>query len=221
MPTRMTSVCALASGGLDSAVLIARFLRQERRVLPLYVRCGFLWEDAELLWLRRFLSALRSRHLLPLHLVELPLRAIYGPHWSFTGRNVPGAASADSAVYLPGRNALLLAEAAVVAARRRISILALGTLKGNPFGDATPRFFATMASALTQALGRPIRVAAPLRSLRKPELIRRAAGAPLALTFSCLRPRGRLHCGRCNKCAERRRAFRLARVADPTTYVLA
>ena len=236
MPTRMTSVCALASGGLDSAVLIARLLRQHYRVLPLYVRCGFRWEEAELAWLRRVLAALRSTRLLPLRRVDLPLRAVYGPHWSFTGRGVPGARSADGAVYLPGRNVLLLSHAAVAGARRGVTRFALGTLRGNPFGDATPRFFASMASCLTQALGRPIRITAPLRSFTKTELIRHAAGAPLALTLSCLRPRpgalapgtprrprwsplrGYRHCGRCNKCAERRRAFRLAGVADPTDY---
>ena len=31
---------------------------------------------------------------------------------------------------------------------------------------------------------------------------------PLELTFSCIDPRDGLHCGRCNKCAERQEAFR-------------
>jgi 7-cyano-7-deazaguanine synthase len=38
------------------------------------------------------------------------------------------------------------------------------------------------------------------------------------LTFSCLAPQGRRHCGRCNKCAERKRAFRQAGIPDPTKY---
>ncbi|MBI4343187.1 MAG: 7-cyano-7-deazaguanine synthase, partial [Candidatus Omnitrophica bacterium] len=68
------------------------------------------------------------------------------------------------------------------------------------------------------ALGVPLRILTPLRRLTKVEVIQRSREAPLALTFSCLRPRGRRHCGRCNKCAERQRAFRQARVADPTRY---
>jgi 7-cyano-7-deazaguanine synthase len=43
-------------------------------------------------------------------------------------------------------------------------------------------------------------------------------GLPLELTFSCLRPVGGLHCGRCNKCAERRRGFAEAGLPDPTQY---
>jgi 7-cyano-7-deazaguanine synthase len=41
---------------------------------------------------------------------------------------------------------------------------------------------------------------------------------PLELTFSCIAPAGELHCGRCNKCAERRAAFREADREDRTSY---
>ena len=220
MSSGIFPTCVLLSGGLDSAVLLRRSLQRGRPVVPLYVRCGFVWEAAELLWLRRLLRALRTPSLRPLQVIDLPMRPVYGPHWSFTGRHVPGPQSADAAVYLPGRNALLLTAAAIVAAREGASSIALGVLRGNPFGDATPRFFTTLSSAVSQALRRPIRIVAPLRRLNKAQLIRSSAHTPLALTFSCLRPqRGGSHCGRCNKCAERRLAFRLAGVADPTSYV--
>ena len=112
----------------------------------------------------------------------------------------------------------LLGVTAIRCAEQRISTIALGTLRGNPFGDATPRFFSQFSRCLTQALRHPIHVVAPLRRLTKPELIRRARGVPFAFTFSCLQPRGAQHCGRCNKCAERARAFRVADVLDPTIY---
>ena len=219
MSSGIFPICVLLSGGLDSAVLLHRSLRHGRPVVPLYVRCGFVWEAAELYWLRHLLRALRTSALRPLQVIDLPMRPVYGAHWSLTGRHIPGPGSADAAVYLPGRNALLLTAAAIVAARERASTIALGVLKGNPFGDATPRFFTTLSSALSQALRRPICIVAPLRCMRKVQLIRAAAKVPLALTFSCINPRAGLrHCGRCNKCAERRQAFRLAQVADPTRY---
>ncbi len=218
MPPSSRAVCALVSGGLDSAALLHRLLAAGRRVAPLYLRCGFGWEPAELSWLRRVLRALRCPRLAPLRIVELPLRSVYGPHWSLTGRGVPGAATGDAAVYLPGRNVLLVAHAAVACAPRRISAIALGLLKGNPFGDASPQCLRLMSRCLTLALGRPIRVLVPLRRFTKAQLIRRAASVPLALTFSCLRPVGRRHCGRCNKCAERQKAFLRAQIADPTRY---
>ncbi len=215
MRGRSDITCVLTSGGLDSAVLLARLLRAGGRVWPVYLRCGFAWEAAELHWLRRFLRAVRSSRLLPLCILEVPLRGAYGSHWSVTGRGVPGARSHDAAVYLPGRNVLLLSHAAVASVQHGVTRLAVGTLRGNPFGDASPRFFRAMAGCLTQALGLPIRIEAPLRRLTKHALIRSSKSFPLTLTFSCLNPLGVRPCGRCNKCAERRRAFRAADIADP------
>ena len=215
---RSNITCVLASGGLDSAVLLVRLLRAGGRVWPVYLRCGLAWEAAELYWLRRFLRAVRSSRLLPLCVLEVPLRSAYGSHWSVSGRGVPGARSHDAAVYLPGRNVLLLSHAALAAVQRGVTRLAVGTLRGNPFRDASPRFFRAMAGCLTQALGRPIRISAPLRRFSKRELVRSSSHLPLELTFSCLRPAGLKPCGRCNKCAERRKGFHAAGVADPTRY---
>jgi 7-cyano-7-deazaguanine synthase len=218
MASRSATACLLVSGGLDSGFLLQQLLRQRIRVLPLYLRCGFRWEAAELHWLRRFLHAVRTPRLAPLRVVALPVRSIYGNHWSLSGRRVPAAGSPDDAVYLPGRNVLLVGCAAVVCARQRIPTIALGVLRGNPFGDASPRVLDEFARVLTHALGHSLRVLTPLIRWRKTTLIRRAAGLPLELTFSCLQPRGLWHCGRCNKCGERKRGFRLAGVADPTRY---
>lgn len=213
------SLCVLVSGGLDSAVLLKRLLDRGTRVFPLYVHCGFSWERTELFWLRRLLQGLRSPLLSPLRVIEMPLRGVYGAHWSLGEGRVPSARSADQAVYLPGRNVLLLTVAGIVCVEQRLSTIVLGTLKGNPFGDASARFFAQFAKCLTQALGHDIRILSPLRHFRKTELLRRAADLPLELTFSCLRPERLRHCGRCNKCAERQRTFRQADVPDPTSYV--
>ena len=218
MRNHTSPACVLVSGGLDSSVLLHHILAQGIRVTPLYLRCGLTWEAAELDWLRRFLRAIRSPRLASLQIVEMPLRSLYGAHWSLTGRRVPSAASPDEAVYLPGRNILLLSHAAVVCARRHISSIALGVLKGNPFGDASPRVLAQLAGCLTKALRHPITILTPLRRLGKTELIRRASSLPLELTFSCMKPRGLRHCGRCNKCGERMRAFRAAGIEDPTRY---
>lgn len=217
MTSFRTAACALVSGGLDSGVLLHRLLAQGVRVTPLYVRCGMRWEAAELHWLRRLLQVLRHPRLRPLDVVTLPMAPLYGAHWAFAGP-VPGAHSADQAVYLPGRNLLLLSVAAIQAARHRVPLVALGVLAGNPFGDATPAFFRRFAACASEALASPLRVVAPLRGMSKTQAILAGRGAPLSLTFSCVDPRGRRHCGRCNKCAERMRAFVRAGIADPTRY---
>ena len=211
-------VIALVSGGLDSFLLVHRLLRRGAQVVPVYIRGGLIWESAELAWLKRWLAQLRPSRLEPRTVLHIPLRTLYGSHWSLTGRGVPSSESPDAAVYLPGRNVLLLGAAAVFAAQQGASTLAMGTLAGNPFGDATPAFFRRFSVCLSEALARPMRITTPLQRFTKSRLVASAASEPFELTFSCLRPRGLRHCGQCNKCAERRRAFRTARVPDPTTY---
>ena len=102
--------------------------------------------------------------------------------------------------------------------RLLIPAVALAPLASNPFPDATPDFFRDYESIVNRAIGGSVRVLRPYAGLTKREVMRRGQGLPLALTFSCIHPAGKLHCGRCNKCAERRRAFADAETPDPTHY---
>ena len=103
-------VAVLVSGGLDSAILVAELLSQGSVVHPIYVRFGLAWELTEEAYLRRFLDTLKSPAPEPLTVLNVPIALIYGTHWSVSGDAVPDDRSADEAVYLPGRNLLLLAQ---------------------------------------------------------------------------------------------------------------
>jgi 7-cyano-7-deazaguanine synthase len=210
-------VAVLVSGGSDSAILCVDLLRSYRRAFPLYVRSGLRWEEVELAHLRRFLGAAERPGLAQLHVLEEPVADLYGEHWSTQGA-VPGAETPDEAVYLPGRNVLLAAKAAVWCRLRGIETLAFGTLRGNPFPDSTPDFFHDLAAVLNRALGGRLEIIRPFESMSKVEVLRRGAGLPLHETFSCLNSVGGKHCGRCNKCAERRRGFLAVGIPDRTLY---
>ena len=146
---------------------------------------------------------------------------VYGPHWSLTGKSVPGAETPDEAVYLPGRNVFLLAKPLVWCHWNKVPELALAPLGSNPFADASPQFFAALAGAVDLAMGGWVRVITPYATLglHKADVVKRGAGLPLEHTFSCLAPVRGSPCGACNKCAERKAGFRAAGVADPTHYV--
>lgn len=211
-------LAVLISGGLDSAVLLAESLPRHPAVWPLYVRFGLFWEEAELHHLRRFLDAVRTPALQPLTVLEMPVTDLYGEHWSLTGVDVPAAGTPDAAVFLPGRNVLFLAKAMLWCHLNAVPALALAPLESNPFPDATPEFFASYEKIVNQAIGGAVRVLRPYAPLHKDEVIRRGRQLPLQWTFSCMRPRDGLHCGVCNKCAERQTAFARAACPDPTTY---
>lgn len=211
------SVCVLASGGVDSAVLIWHEAQQGATVYPVYVRAGMAWESVERRWLERYLESVASPGIQPLAALDFPMVDVYGSHWSVIG-TAPSYDAPDEAVYLPGRNVILVAKTAVYCALNQIGRIALGTLAGNPFPDATPAFFDGFADVLTRALDHPIRIERPFGGLRKVDVVRRGASLPLHLTFSCVKPVGEVHCGDCNKCAERQLAFMEAAVVDRTAY---
>lgn len=225
----------LLSGGLDSAVLAAHEA-QTARVLPVYVRVGLAWEEAEISVVEALLRApVFGGRTEPLVCVEFTMRDVYAPsHWAIRG-TPPAYDTPDEDVYLTGRNLVLLTKAGVVAARRGARQIAIGPLAGNPFPDARPAFFRAMGEALSLGLDHAIEIATPFLEWEKSDVIARGLelGVPLELTLSCMNPPGpnhlavdsgrhrrlaAIHCGLCSKCRERRDAFRSARVDDPTTY---
>ena len=211
-------IAVLASGGLDSSVLLATLARRKRHVFPMYVRAGLRWEAEELLALRKFVKTLHGFRIAALEILDLPMADVAANHWSVTGRGVPGYRAATSSNYIVGRNLSLLVKAAVFCAHHRIGEIAMAPLGANPFPDARPQFFRAVERAIELGIGLPIKIRVPFVGLSKAQVIRRGRDLALGFTLSCARPRGLVHCGACTKCAERITAFRAAGVVDPTRY---
>jgi 7-cyano-7-deazaguanine synthase len=211
-------VAVLASGGLDSSVLLGDLARRGRHVFPVYVRAGLKWEPSEMRVLRRFVSALGRARIEPLTVLDLPMADIAPKHWTVTGRRVPGYNAALESNYIVGRNLSLLVKAAIFCAHNRIGEIAMAPLESNPFPDARPEFFRAVERAVDFGVGLRLRVTTPFAAMTKAEVIRRGMGLPLERTLSCARPHGTVHCGACTKCAERIEGFAAAGVADPTRY---
>jgi 7-cyano-7-deazaguanine synthase len=212
------TIGVLASGGLDSSILIGHLLRQRRRVQPFYVRTGLHWQRGESAALGRFLAAVATDDLAQLVVLDLPLADLYNGHWSLTGREIPAADSPDEAVFLPGRNALLIVKAAVWCQLYAVGELAMAPLGTSPFGDASEAFFRDFEAAINHGSQVRVRLTRPFGTMDKRQVMSLGRDLPLELTFSCLSPVGELHCGKCNKCAERQAAFRNANMEDRTPY---
>ncbi len=186
-------LAVLASGGLDSSVMLADLARGGRAVFPLYVRAGLMWERHELATLRSFIRRLGMSNVHPVSVLQLPMGDVAGRHWSMTGRKVPGYRAALASNYILGRNLSLLAKAAVFCAYNRIGEIAMAPLESNPFPDARPEFFRALERAVDLGVGLKLKVltsyvgmmaricrcASPYRA-RAPPASRIAASVPSA-----------------------------------------
>lgn len=124
---------------------------------------------------------------------------------------------------VPNRNAIMLTVAFGVAVASGADAVATAVHGGDHFvyPDCRPGFvaaFQAMQDAATDGFGSP-RLFTPYLTLTKADIARRGQtiGVPFADTWSCYKG-GAVHCGACGTCVERREAFFLAGVPDPTPY---
>jgi len=124
---------------------------------------------------------------------------------------------------VPNRNAIMLAIAFGAAAARGADAVATAVHGGDHFiyPDCRPGFVAAFDAMQAHALDgyANVRLLAPFVNVPKCAIVTEGArhGTPFAETWSCYKG-GARHCGRCGTCVERREAFHLAGVADPTEY---
>jgi 7-cyano-7-deazaguanine synthase len=88
------------------------------------------------------------------------------------------------------------------------------------YPDCTPEFVDALALAVHKADDHRVELIAPFAHWTKADIVRRGSelGVPFELTWSCYEG-GEAHCGLCGTCVERREAFLVAGVSDPTQYV--
>ena len=124
---------------------------------------------------------------------------------------------------VPNRNAIMLAIAFGVAAAKQADAVATAVHGGDHFiyPDCRPEFTEAFEAMQAKALDGYASVKLYTPFVREPKSAIVAEGArhdtPFADTWSCYKG-GETHCGRCGTCVERREAFHLAGVEDPTVY---
>jgi 7-cyano-7-deazaguanine synthase len=126
---------------------------------------------------------------------------------------------------VPNRNAIMLNVAAGVAISCGHDFIATGVHAGDHaiYPDCRPEFIDQMSQAI--ATGNQgfapsgFHIAAPFIDMSKDEIcaLGHAIGVDYSKTWSCYKG-GEKHCGTCGTCTERKEAFLLAGVEDPTEY---
>jgi 7-cyano-7-deazaguanine synthase len=125
---------------------------------------------------------------------------------------------------VPNRNAIMLSIAVGVAVAEGASRVGFAAHGGDHFiyPDCRPAFveaFEEMTRLANEGFG-DVTIEAPFLHMSKADIVRLGSelGVDFADTWSCYKG-GEVHCRTCGTCVERREAFELAGVADPTTYL--
>lgn len=122
---------------------------------------------------------------------------------------------------VPNRNMIFLAVATGHALSIQAGQIAYAAHSGDHaiYPDCRNEFADAMAAAIELADWEQVKLSRPFVDWSKADIVRRGAelGVPFEKTWSCYKG-GEVHCGRCGTCIERREAFDLAKVEDPTTY---
>lgn len=207
------------SGGLDSTTLLYEY--KSRIALAISFHYGSNHNDREIECARYHCARLGIEHLV------IPL-AFIKEHIASALTSGPDAipdgnydAQGMHATVVPFRNGIMLAVACGIAESRGLSHILIANHGGDHhiYPDCRPQFVEAMDSAMRAGTYAGISLLAPYTHIDKAEIVRRGAalGIDYAHTYSCYRGTAH-HCGTCGTCIERRQAFALAGLDDPTSY---
>ena len=159
----------------------------------------------------------------PIKLVDLSsLKDIFTGVTSLCDENIPMTTSFSQPIIVPFRNAIFLSIAvsyAVAIGARRVFYGAQRS--DEPFyPDCGREFYESFERAAKLGTDQDIVIEAPFSNIPKSGIIKLGSelGVPLDLTWSCYLNEAK-HCGKCESCVNRKKAFREAGVADPTQYL--
>lgn len=214
----MKAVCLL-SGGPDSAVVAAIAKREGYELYCLSFDYGQI-AVKELDSARKIVDKLGTKE----HkVVDISfLKDLYGSGvTALLDKNMQMPEKFEQSVIVPFRNGVLISISAAYAGAIGADVIFYGAQKGDVkfYPDCRQEFVSAISQAISSGTESNLTVRNPLVDKTKAEVIKLAVelGVPLEQTWSCYL-NGDSHCGRCESCCNRKRAFKEARIEDPTTY---
>ena len=207
------------SGGMDSVTLLHDF--KDRIALAVTFDYGSNHNAREIECARRQCALLGVEHLV----IPLAFMGRYFESSLLSGADaIPEGHYADEnmkSTVVPFRNGVMLSVACGLAESRGLKHVFIANHGGDHaiYPDCRRGFVDAMSMAMQQGTYEGVDIIAPYTDIPKADIARRgaAAGVDYSLTYSCYKGR-ELHCGVCGTCRERREAFTLAGLADPTEY---
>lgn len=190
----MSSVM-LVSGGLDSTLMARLGQEVQLHQHPLFVDYGQRAKERELMACRRAMAQLG--------LPDPKVAEIAGYGQLIRSGLTDLTKRVLEDAFTPGRNLLFLLVGAAYAAQVDAISVSIGLLHEDTslFPDQTSKFLKSAEATLQIAIGRPLKVLAPLAAFHKRDVVELARSKGIDGTYSCHNG-GELPCGRCIACRE-------------------
>lgn len=209
------------SGGLDSTVLLYRLRNAGRKVSALAVNYGQR-HSCELDQAQQICRAIK----VPCQIADLSSIQTLLAGSSLTSPEIAVAEGHYTeenmkTTVVPNRNMILLSLATGHAISIGAKTVAYAAHSGDHaiYPDCRNEFADAMAAAMQLCDWSKVALERPFVSWTKADIVTHGAelNVPFELTWSCYKGK-KEHCGRCGTCIERREAFDIAGIKDPTLY---
>lgn len=215
----MKDSAIIVSGGMDSITLLHEY--KDEIALAITFDYGSNHAKKEIAFAKEHCAALNIEHLV------IPLGFI---HDYFKSSLLEGADAIPEGHYasenmkstvVPFRNGIMLSIACGIAESRGLTKVMIANHGGDHaiYPDCREGFIDAISRAMTEGTYIGVRIVAPYTNITKADIAARGAklGVDYSRTWSCYKG-GEKHCGKCGTCVERKEAFALAGVPDPTEY---
>ncbi len=158
-------------------------------------------------------------------LIELPfINGLFKSDLLRSGGSIPEGHYEDSSMrstVVPFRNGIMLSIAIGFAESCEAGTVLYAAHAGDHavYPDCRPAFLRAISEAGRAGTYLGVEIKDPFIGLHKKDivLLGNELGVPFEITYSCYKG-GEIHCGKCGTCVERKEAFRLAGILDPTMY---
>lgn len=215
-------VVALLSGGMDSVTALYHAEEEFELVAALSFDYGSKHNHKEIPFARYHAEKLGIDH----EIISLDfVNELFASNLLQSGGEIPEGHYEESnmkATVVPFRNGIMLSIAAGFAESREAEGLVIAAHSGDHaiYPDCREEFMQAMGEAIKAGTYAGIELIRPFIAVRKEDIAARGneLGVDFSRTWSCYKG-GDLHCGRCGTCVERREAFLISGVSDPTEYL--
>jgi len=216
----MDKAVVTLSGGLDSSTLLY-WAAKRYKINALTFDYGSKHSQREIFAAEEIARRLSVPH----SIIELPfINTFFKSDLLKSGGEIPEGHYEDSSMrstVVPFRNGIILSIAVGYAESIDTKTVLYAAHAGDHaiYPDCRPDFLNAMVQAGRTGTYLGVEIKDPFITMSKKGivLLGKELGVPFDATYSCYKG-GELHCGKCGTCVERKEAFKLAGIPDPTKY---